>query len=339
MKIWVDICTPPQVLFMRPIVDELHRRGHETFTTTRQFNETVALADQKRLNHSVIGAHGGKTAAGKAAAILTRTAQLMSLARRKGIQLAISHSSYSQALAATVMRIPFIAMTDYEGHPGMRIVCQVARRILVPDVFDPDALHRLGAARGKVQHYCCLKEDIYLSDFEPDPNFKKALGIPANRILVTMRPASEVASYHQFENPLFEEAMKTINCHDNVIIAVLPRTKEQRARYTALRLPNVMIPDGVLDGPNLVYHSDLVVGAGGTMNREAVALGTPVYTMFKGMLGSIDRYLIKHERMHQITETAQLSKIVVAKKPDSNRTCIQNRQALVRQLVDQILAA
>jgi predicted glycosyltransferase len=230
-------------------------------------------------------------------------------------------------------------MTDYEGHPGMKIVCRLARRILVPAIFDLDNLRGIGATRGKIQHYSGIKEEIYLSDFEPDLNFRAALGVPPSRILVTMRPASEVAAYHQFENLLFDEAMKVIDRHDNVTIIALPRTKEQRERFTKLQLSNLLMPDRALDGPNLVFCSDLVVGAGGTMNREAVALGTPAYTLFGSSLGSVDRYLVGHGVMHHVSTVADLATIVVEQKHTPRRKNAMNNQVQLKGLVDQILAA
>lgn len=338
MKIWVDIATPPQVLFLRPIMRELENRGHELIVTTRQATETVALADRYGLAHTVIGAHGGETFRGKTAAIVGRALRQMWFLRGQKVALAISHSSYSQALAAGFMRLPFVAMTDYEGHPAMRLVCRFARKILVPHVFQKASLVRMGASEQQIEFYNGLKEDVYLSDFVPAPQFLEMLGIPDDRILVTMRPPSEEAAYHPFENRLFDDVLKYVACQPHTFVVLLPRTPKQRQRFAAMRLPNVLMPNGVVDGPNLIYYSDLVIGGGGTMNREARVFGTPVYTLFKGMLGSVDQYLIQSNKMTRIENEDDIPKIGLNKKsPSIFYSQHQGGQTLICEIVDKIL--
>lgn len=338
MKIWIDMATAPQVLLLCPIIGELQKRGYELFVTTRHSTETVALADRRGLLHTTVGFHGGGTLIGKGGAIVLRAIRLIWLLKRQDFSVAISHSSYSQALAAGLMRIPFVALTDYEGHPGMRIVCRVAKRILVPHVFSKENLYRLGASEDQVKSYNGLKEDVYLAAFTPDPMFLEEEGIPADRILVTMRPASEVAAYHQFRNPLFDEVINYVSSNENTFTVILPRTAKQRQRYKALGLSNVLIPDHVLDGPNLIYYSDLVVGAGGTVNREATVLGTPVYTMFKGGLGSVDQHLIRSGKMVRIEDSTDFSKIEICKKPQAPSVSRREGQDdLVNEVIDEIL--
>ena len=38
--------------------------------------------------------------------------------------------------------------------------------------------------------------------------------------------------------------------------------------------------------------ADALVSAGGTMNREAAVLGTPVWSIFEGPLGAVDELLV-----------------------------------------------
>jgi predicted glycosyltransferase len=337
MKVWIDVATPPHVLFFKPIIAELERRGHTVVITSRRSTETVALADYHGLKHTIVGRHGGETLVGKAVAIFARAARLMWLLRREHIDLAVSHGSFSQAPAAGLVRTPVVSLTDYAGHPAGRLVIMFCRRVIVPHVFDAAELYRRGAKKQQVAFYHGLKEDVYLSGFEPEPGFLEHAGIPGDRILVVARPASEVAAYHRFENTLFDEMLQYIDAHDNTFIVVLPRTEEQRERFAALGIRNMMMPGGVLDGPSLVYHADIVIGAGGTMNREAVALGTPVYTMFKGMLGSVDKHLIESGRMVQVLEREDFDKIDVRKKPDGLAKTQTDKEALINEIVDKIL--
>jgi uncharacterized protein len=337
MKIWIDIANSPQVLFMNPIIKELQKRGYDLVITTRQHSETVSLADSFGFSHTVIGAHGGGSFIGKGLALILRAIRLIWFLREKHVDLAVSGSSYSQAMVSACMRIPYIAFNDYEGNPGMHIVCRVARKILVPNVFSKQNLFHYGASEDKIESYNGMKENVYLSDFVPDTKFLEKAGIPSEKILVTMRPASEVSAYHQFENPLFEKALDYIASQDNTYIIVLSRNTSQHEKYAARGLSNVIFPSNILDGPNLIYYSDLVVGGGGTMNREAVVLGTPVYSLFLGLLGSIDKNLIDSGKMNWINDSSQIQRINISKKKNIQPAYQSIGQNLVKEVVDKIL--
>lgn len=337
MNIWIDIANPPQVLFLHPIITELEKRGYRLIITTRKHSETISLANQCGLTHKVIGAHGGGTFLGKGWAIVLRALKSVWYLRNQDISLAISSSSYSQAIAAMWMQVPLITFNDYEGNPGLHIVCRVAEKILVPDVFSKQNLYPYGALEDQIESYNGLKESVYLSEFTPNSRFLESINIPEDKVLVTMRPASEVSTYHQFENPIFDEALNHIASHDNTVIILLPRNPEQRQKYEALGLKNVIFPNSVLDGPNLVYYSDLIVGGGGTMNREAVVLGSPVYSLFLGRLGSVDKHLIDTGELILIKESQDIRKIRVAKKKTLENKYQQTSKYLVSEIVDRVL--
>lgn len=337
MKIWIDMATSPQVLFFRPIIAELQKRGHELLMTTRHCAETVPLADSYGFTHTVMGAHGGKTLMGKGAAIALRTVRLTRFARPHAISLAVSHGSFSQALAAGWLSIPSVVFADYEGHPAEGITCCTASKILVPNVFCKANLFHHGASEDKIETYGGLKENVYLAGFVPDPMFLETTGIPAQKIVVTMRPPNLAATYHRFENPLFDELLNYVLSHPNTFVVLLPRGSEQRRKYEGMGLTNLLIPDEVLDGPNLIYHSDLVIGAGGTMNREATVLGTPVYSVFKGRLGSVDRYLISSGKMARIEDSTDVSKIKIRKKPKTTSAPWRAGQELLDEVIEKTL--
>lgn len=332
------MATSPQVLFLRPILAELQKRGYELLITTRHSTETVPLADRYGLAHTAIGAHGGETLIGKGVAIALRAIKLMNFVRPHAISFAVSQGSYSQALAVSWLRMPLVAFQDYEGHPANHILCRVAKKVIVPNVFDKVNLYHYGASEAKIETYAGLKENVYLAEFVPDPAFLATTGIPAEKIIVTMRPPNLVAAYHRFKNPLFDELLHYVASHANTYVVLLPRGVEQRQRYEAMGLSNVLIPHQVLDGPNLIYHSDLVIGAGGTMNREATVLGTPVYTVFKGRLGSIDQHLINLGKMARIEEGNDISKIKICKKPKAASVSSSKGQDLIKEVVDKVLA-
>ena len=178
--------------------------------------------------------------------------------------------------------------------------------MLVPDAIPPGRLRRFGVRPPRLVRYPGLKEEYYLAGFEPDPAVPLALGLDGSRIGVVLRPPADVALYHRFENPLFEEVLDRLGRRDDVIAVVLPRTPEQGARVRALDLPSVVVPERAIDGHSLLAGADLVVSAGGTMNREAVVLGTPVYTTFAGRMGGVDERLVAEGRLRPLTDPGDL---------------------------------
>jgi hypothetical protein len=337
VRIWVDFSTAPDPLFFRPIVDRLHSREHTTWITARDFGETVSIAKQKGFDFRTVGKHGGQTVTGKAMAIFKRAWTLTRLARCEKINVAVSFNSYAQALAASMLRLPLVTFMDYEHQPANHIAFRLAKKIVVPKTFPTEALRRYGASEDRVKRYNGIKEDLYLADFKPNPSFLEDLGIPAEKVVVTMRPPATMATYHRFENPLFEEVSQYL-LGQEVYIIYLPRTREQEERIISEESKNLMIPEEALDGLNLVYHSDLVISAGGTMNREAAVMGTPAYTVFKGRLGAVDQHLIDTGRMTIIKELADLNKIVLKKKECESAKHIGKPQ-LLDEVVDTILRA
>ena len=337
MKVWVDITTAPQVLFMQPLITEIRRRGHEVLITTRDFTETIALANRFGLDHIPIGVHGGKKMFSKIIINIQRAIRLAHLVHAQNISLAVSHGSIAQAIAVVGLHLPMVAMGDYEGQPYNHVVCRVAKRLIVPEVFNKESLSRYGGTREKIVAYSGIKEQVYLAEFEPDPDFRKKLGIHGENIVATMRPPSTVSAYHRFSNTVFNETLKYVSSHEDTVVILLPRGTEQHRVYASLKLPNVIIPNEVVDGPQLVYCSDLVVGAGGTMNREATVLGTPVYNQFQGMKGSVDEYLIKQGKMVRIIDRVDIPNIRVCKKQMVNGNPWRQGVGLVREVVDKIL--
>jgi uncharacterized protein len=337
VKIWVDLATAPQVLFMQPLIAEMRRRGHEVLITTREFTETVDLADRCGLDHTPVGAHGGKAMFGKVAANIQRAARLARLIGPQHASLAVSHSSIGQAIAAAWLRIPLIALDDYEGNPHLHVVFRVATRVIVPDALCKASLRRYGATNAKIISYPGIKEQVYLANFRPDPVFRDRLGIPAESIVATMRPPSVVSAYHRSRNSVFDETISYVAGHARTVVVLLPRGALQRREYASLELPNVMIPREVVDGPQLVYCSDLIAGAGGTMNREATVLGTPVYSQFQGPTSSVDEYLIRQGKMVRVVDTVDIPSIKVRKKQLAGGEPWRQGAGLVSEVVDKIL--
>jgi uncharacterized protein len=311
MKIWLDFNNSPQVLFFRPIIAELLRKGHTLEITTRNYAQTVQLADQIGFSHTVIGHHGGRSFYNLLKQNYLRAISLARWARKKRFDLALSHNSYSLAVAASILRIPSVTLMDYEHQPLNHICFRLAKRVIVPEPFPEDMVRKYGAA-GKTVRYRGVKEEVYLSDFVPDPEFKSKEGFPLDSPLNVIRPPAPWTAYHRFENDLFDCLIQYFSNQIGEFNLFIPRIASQIDGM--MGFSNINIATKVYDGPNLLYHSDKVFSGGGTMSREAAVLGTPSFTLFKGKSAAVDRFLMEQGKMIQLIDPSDFIKIVETKK-------------------------
>ena len=336
MRIWIDLANSPHVPFFRILVNEFIARGHEVEITAREFAETVPLARAAGLAPIVIGAHGGRELTAKAGNLFQRAWALRTWASERSFDLAVSHNSYSQILAARGMGLRTVTLMDYEHQPANHLAFRLASRVIVPRAFPDEDLSRYGASVTKVRRYNGIKEDVYLAEFQRDPNFAATLqnlGVAADDVLVVVRPPARDALYHRFENELFDGLLKRLCDSPHVKTILLPRSETQRTAY-AERIQSVIIPDEPLDGANLIAASDLVVSAGGTMNREAAALGVPAATIYAGTWAAIDEDLVRQGKLIRLTANADVDELSLQKKPMSEA---RNAVEVKKEVVDLIL--
>jgi hypothetical protein len=301
LKVWVDFTNSPHVLVLRPVIEQLRRDGHEVSITARDFAQTLGLCERFGLDCVPIGRHRGGSPAAKARGLLDRSSALARWARGRGFDLSIGHGSNDVTVASALLRIPSATMFDYEWATVQHNVnCRLAQAVVVPDAIPPERLYRYGA-RGKLRRYEGLKEEYYLSDFEPDAEVLRQLGLDPAAPIAVVRTPPVVSLYHRFENDLFGIVLERLRGTQTV---VLPRTEEQRAALASIG--GLVVPEWAIDAQSLIFYADLVVSAGGTMNREAVALGTPVFTVFEGRLGAVDEQLIADGRLARLTDPDQV---------------------------------
>jgi uncharacterized protein len=294
-------------LVFRPLVRLLQQQGHEVEITTRDYAQTLQLIDSHGMTATVIGHHGGRSSVGKARQLFSRLKALRSWAKGREFDLALAHGSHELTMTARRLGIPSSTTFDYEwAWLQHQLGCRAATRVIVPDSIPPKRLATYGAKPPKLQQYPGLKEEYYLADFEPDASVLGAWGIDPARVLVVLRPPPDVSLYHRHSNPLFPLTLEHVGNLENVHAFVIPRTDEQRDYVKSLALPSVVVPDEAVDAQSLIALSDLVVSAGGTMNREAAALGVPVYTTYGGRLGGVDEQLIRESRLRPLTDPRAL---------------------------------
>jgi predicted glycosyltransferase len=325
LRVWIDLTNSPHVLVMRPVIANLRARGHEVEVTARDFAQTLGLCRRFGIAHTAIS---GLVA--KARGLGARSTALVRWARRRGpFDVALGHGSNDITVAAALLRIPSSTMFDYEwASVQHQVNCRLARTVVVPDAIPPERLERYGA-RGKIHAYEGLKEEYYLADFEPDAAVLTDLDLDPQRPIAVVRTPPEVSLYHRFENDLFAAVLDRLRGAQAVMLA---RTDEQRARLRAAG--DFKIPAGTIDAQSLVALADVVVSAGGTMNREAVALGTPVFTLFEGRLGAVDERLLAQGRLARLERPEQLS---LAKRKRNGEGARVRRDPAV--LVDLLLTA
>ncbi len=302
-KIWIDIDNSPHVPFFLPIIDELKKRGLEVELTARDMYQVCELLDFFDLKCKVVGGHYGKNKVLKVLANLVRATQLIPIAAKFHSDLAVSHGSRAQVLVCKALGIPTVMMHDYEHSTKTGFI--EADWVFMPDVIPGNAM---SSNPEQVLKYPGLKEDVYVPRFVPDASILNHLGISQDAIVVTLRPPATEAHYHNPEAELlFAEALRYLSENPKVRSVVIPRNKKQgeelrRQWADLISSGSMIIPSGAVDGLNLIWFSDLMISGGGTMNREAAALGVPVYSVFRGKIGAVDKYLEKNGRLTMIEE-------------------------------------
>jgi predicted glycosyltransferase len=325
-RVWIDIDNSPHVPFFLPIINELKKQGVELLLTARNIYQVVELLDFFQLPCQVIGRHYGKNKALKVFGNLLRVIELAPTASGSRPDLAISHGSRAQLLLSKAMGVPTIMLHDYEHSTKTGFI--ESDWLMMPDVIPTGAMSK---KQDRVLRYPGLKEDVYVPGFRPDPSILRQLGISTDEIVVAVRPPATEAHYHNPESEvLFAETMRYLASIAKVRAVTLPRNERQSAKLQAewkdlIADGHMLIPSSPVDGLNLIWFSDFVVSGGGTMNREAAALGVPVYSIFRGKIGAVDRYLAEQGRMTLVESVAEVrSKIKVTRwnrptQPDSRR--------------------
>lgn len=329
-KVWIDLDNSPHIPFFKPIIEQLEQRGYEVVLTARDGFQTCELADLARFRYQRIGRHFGKHMVLKVAGLIIRSLQLVPFVWREKPNLAVSHGSRSQHLTSFLLRLPVVSILDYEHAKIMSLVNFV--RIIVPDVIPTEAVP---IAPERILKYPGIKEDVYVAGFAPDPTLLGEIGIGKDKIVISIRPPATEAHYRSVESEaLFDETIEFLAEQKDACLVILPRNHSQM-EWISYRWPQlcregkIIFPKKAVDGLNLIWWSDLVISGGGTMNREAAALGVPVYSIFRGKTGAVDRYLAECGRLSLIESPDDLrKKIKVERRQRSGDPRFTNSKAL-----------
>ena len=331
MRVWIDMTASAHVLVFRPLIELLRERGDEVEITARDYAQTLQLLELHDLSAEVIGRHGGRSRVQKARQMTHRLSALKKWAKPRKFDVALAHGSHELTLTARRLGIPSSTTFDYEfATLQHQLGCRAATKVVVPDMIPAARLEPYGVRPPKLVQYPGLKEEYYLADFEPDLSLLDRFGVDPARVLVVLRPPPDVSLYHRHSNPLFPMTLDHLGRLEHVHAFVLPRTEEQREYVRALQLPSVILPETAVDAQSLIALADLVVSAGGTMNREAAALGVPVYTTYGGRLGGVDEALIRDGRLKPLTDPRALD---LRKRDAADGTGTRRDPALMLELL------
>lgn len=317
---------------------ELENRGFEIFLTARDTYQVCELLEFHELSCKVVGRHYGKNKLLKVLGNCLRSVQLLPMAVWVRPDLAISHGSRAQILAGAVLGIPTVMMHDYEHSTKTGFV--EPNWTLTPEIIPSSTMN---GRRGRTLTYPGLKEDVYIPQFQPDPSLLHKLGISPGEIVVTLRPPATEAHYHNPEaDDLFVAVLELFSNHPNVRAVTLPRSAKQGAelkeRWAALIASGRMIiPSSPVDGLNLIWFSDLVISGGGTMNREAAALEVPVYSIFRGKIGAVDRYLADSGRLTLLESVEDVRTRIQLKRREKPLEMRVTRPGAINRIVEAIV--
>jgi predicted glycosyltransferase len=343
-KIWIDLDNSPHVPFFRPIIEEINKYGHQTILTARNAFQVCELADLFNLRYQRIGRHYGKNKILKVAGVFFRALQLAPTLLSQKPHLALSHGSRSQALLAPLIGIPSVNIYDYEHTKGLPFFYPTWT--IVPEVVYNNALMNF---RKDIFKYPGIKEDVYVLNFKPNSRILSDLSVNGEDLVVIIRPPATEAHYHNPKSEeLFEAVINWVGNASNSRLIVIPRQEMQRS-FVVKKWPRwctegkILIPAQVVDGLNLIWHSDLVISGGGTMNREAAALGVPVYSIFRGKIGAVDKYLADNRRLTLLesiddvyTKIALIKRHRPAKPEHTNPAALQSIVGTIIAILEKI---
>lgn len=312
--IWIDITNSPHVLFFEPLINELKKK-YKIIVTARDYQQTVQLLKQKNIDFIELGKHHGKN---KITGTLKEVIERLKFIVKHKPDLTISHHAYYNTIAACLTGRSSLYIFDGDGTKRQILGILFATSSLCPEVLPQKRIFLR-----KLIKYPGLKEEIYLENLK-----RKTPKTP----VIILRPEATQATYIKqafILDPLIQELIK----EKNIKIILIPRTDDQREYYKKYK--NIEIP-GVVDGPELISKSSLVISAGGTMNREAAVLGVPVISAFQNIPLSVDKWLVNNNYM-KIIQKPTIEDVKEAIKSKHSYKKTDKGKKFILSIIDNLL--
>ncbi len=299
MRIWIDISNSPHVNMFYSLIKELESEGHQIIITSRPLANTIALLDQKGLQHTTIGEHYGKDFLKKVFGFPIRILQLKKFLKDKNIDVAVSQSSFHSPVVARLMGIPSVYTNDNEHAMGNKPAFFCATQILIPENLPIKNIAKTGISIKKIKQYPGVKEGIYLWSKGETIQEKRKQQNPAT-IKIYIRPEPQTAQYYKGKENFLDETI--IALQDKYAIIVLPRDDNQSKHYKQEKFHATYVPDNPLSFDDIAADCSIFIGAGGSMTRELAILGIPTISVYQDDLLEVDQFLISKNLMLHETE-------------------------------------
>lgn len=299
MKIWIDLTNAPHAHFFRPIIRGLEKRGHEVLITARQFGYLTDILDNYGLDYILVGSHGGKLLYNKLVNSLERQLQLSKIIWAEKPDLVVSKQSPDAARVGHGLGLPVVTYLDNEIAKSVnKLTVPLSNTIIMPLAIPTSMVTRYGIESDRVVKYNGFSELAHVVGFNPRKESLRELGLSPGEYIVA-RPEPIAASYfnNNGDHSILEQIVPEFK---EYMIVLFPRSEKQKERF--LKFDNVIIPEKTMDSLSLMYYSLCVISAGGSMNREAIALGTPAVSAYPGELLSVTKWLIKEGVKYHATD-------------------------------------
>jgi len=336
--VWIDLDNSPHVLFFNPIIKELKKRDYDIIITVRDCFQTCGLADLFGLEYKRIGVHYGRIKLLKVIGTIIRSLQLFPIAKKYQPLLAVSHGSRAQLIAAWISKTPSLLLFDYEYTRDLGFISPTW--VMAPEVIAEKCKNR---RKTPILAYPGIKEDVYVPSFSPNPATIDELGLHKEDFIATIRPPATEAHYHNPESEeLFAAVVDRLGTHKDIRMVILPRNEKKqtawiRSKWSELcDTGKIIIPDHAVNGLDLIWFSDLVISGGGTMNREAAALGVPVYSIFRGKLGAVDKYLSEQGKLVLLTNNEDVETKLLLSPRDKSKPFHKKDNKALKRIIDQV---
>ena len=324
MRIWFDADNAPHVLIMRRLTRELEEKGHDVRFTARDRASICELLTLSGIRYSKVGREYGKGKLGKVLGTLGRALSLVRTMRSWKPDVSFGHGSRSLPIASRILGVPTVTMFDYEW-VDTTLFNLLCKTILIPSYIDEQRCREARIKLGKVKHYTGLKEEIYIGDLCGDPGELSPLGLREDKVHLLLRPPATQAHYHDSRSlALLSDLMELLGKRPDLQVVFLPRYEDQKEYINPDSKAEFIVPDRAYDGPMLVSAMDLVISGGGTMSREAAALGIPSYSLFTGRL-------VMLRSTGDVRAKVRISKRVEALESSVNKELIE---LIVRQIIE-----
>ena len=298
MKVWIDISNAPHVRFFKDVIKHLQSEGEDVIVTTRQFGDIHKLLNMYDIEFISVGKHGVSLEE-KLKESTNRVNDLVDIISGEKIDVAVSKHSIELPRISFGLGIPSLYILDNEhAIAANKLTLPLCSRIIAPRIIDVWKLMQYGADPNKLVQYNGTSELMHFKTFEYNENIFEDLNLDlVKNKTIFMRPEPSLASYLDTDckKSVLSPIVDVLKEYANILI--LPRFKEQAKIFEGIE--NVTILNAPVDTSSIIKKSDLVIGAGGTMNREAAILQTPVISCYPGECLSVDKFYIDQGLMYR----------------------------------------